>query len=477
MLDEMLVNITPYECRVALLLNEKVQELYLERVHARSLVGNIYKGKVTRVLPGMQAAFVDIGLEHAGFLHVAHIASSGEAADIRDHCYPGQELLVQVSRDPLGTKGARLSAHLSISSRYLIYMPSLTKHTLSKRILESADHKRFETLLETISFAKGGCILRTQVLYAPEINLEYDLKYIREVWDHIQVKAVKAKIGGCCYEELPLPMRVWRDRLAMLSHVQIDDKKMYYEMHDYVKKCFPDAAESINYYGSYKPIFDLCDVEKDIANALKAGCALPSGGYLLIEQTEAMVTIDVNTGAFVGKENAAETFLKTNLEAVAAIARQLRLRNLGGIIVLDFIDMEDENHRMIVHQALLTALSGDFAKTTVNAFSGLGLIEMSRQRVRESLEHTLCETCHHCRGQGSVKRLEVICMDIVRDIKRKFTPFEECSCTVIAAPMVVEQLISSSAIIKEALKHIELSDLIFQVDPMFQIERFEVLMV
>ncbi len=479
MLDEMLVNITPYECRVALLANEQVQELYIERVGARSLVGNIYKGKITRVLPGMQAAFVDIGLERAGFLHAGSIApmnGTGElpvqstGVNINDHCYLGQELLVQVTRDPIGTKGARLSAHLSLSSRYLVYMPALKHDFIFK---EGKRHKE-------PSQVSGGFIARTRLLEQPNVDLTSEKQFLQDTWSQIQDKANTAKVGACCYEECSLPVRVWRDRLygAPLAHsmVLLDDRAMCHQLHDYAKKTAPALVETIQYYDSYKPIFDLYQVEQDIVNALKPACSLPSGGYLLIEQTEAMSTIDVNTGAYVGKENADETFLQTNLEAVAVIARQLRLRNLGGIIVLDFIDMDSQAHRKTVRDALIAALSNDLAKTSVSEFSGLGLIEISRQRMRESLEHILCEACPHCRGTGSVKRLESVCMDVVREIKRKYSPFDDATFTVIASPMVVEHLLSSEAIIKEALKQVA-APITYQTDVMFGIDKFEVLLV
>lgn len=488
MLDEMLVNISPYECRVALLDREKIQELYLERPSAHSLVGNIYKGKVTRVLPGMQAAFVDLGLERAGFLHVGNIAPLLEDGDIpmpasnvdiRDVVYQGQEIIVQISRDTLGTKGARLSAHLSISSRYLVYMPAIKKDFLSKRIDHTPDRERLVGLLEKarmdVPFV-GGFVVRTQAVLQTDLSFTDHMHYLHEVWDQIKEKMQKAKVGDCIYEELPLPLRIWRDRLSGPAHVKIDDKAMYHRMRDYVERFFPDAIDMVNYYDSHKPIFDLCGVEQDIVNALKPSCSLPSGGYLLIEQTEAMATIDVNTGGFVGKENLNETFLKTNLEAVEVIARQLRLRNLGGIIVLDFIDMVDESARHQVRQALLHAISHDPAKITINDFSGLGLIEMSRQRMRESLEHILCEECHQCRGSGAVKRLDIICMDIVREIKRKFTPYEECSFTVIASPMVVEHCLGVMSVIKDALKNILSDDIVFQTDAMYPNDRFDVLM-
>lgn len=490
MLDEMLVNITPYECRVALLLKEKVQECYLERPSAHSLVGNIYKGKVTRVLPGMQAAFVDIGLERAGFLHVGNMVPLDEQGDvpmpatqvdIRDAVHQGQELIVQVSRDPLGTKGARLSAHLSFSSRYLVYMPSITKDFISKRILPGQDRER---LLELLAQARGavthpgGFVIRTQALGQSDLSFIEHMHYLHETYEHLQQRLNNAKVGTCIYEELPLPLRVWRDRLSTPAHVNIDDKAMFLRMRDYVKRFFPHAAEMINHYESHKPIFDLYGVEEDITASLKPACALPSGGYLVIEQTEAMTTIDVNTGGFVGKENLNETFLKTNLEAVDVIARQLRLRNLGGIIVLDFIDMMDDADRQRVKYALKQALSHDPAKITINDFSGLGLIEMSRQRTRDSIEHIVCEACHECKGSGSVKRLDIICMDIMREIKRKFNPYDEGSFTVIASTMVVEHCLSSTHEINEALKdtRVKMEDITFQTDVMYPNERFDVLL-
>lgn len=488
MLDEMLVNITPYECRVALLLDEKVQELYLERPSAHSLVGNIYKGKVTRVLPGMQAAFVEMGLARSGFLHVGNIAPLSEnddipmpttGVDIRDYVYQGQEIIVQISRDPLGTKGARLSAHLSFSSRYLVYMPSVKKDFLSKRITHKHDRDRLFGLLqkarEEVPHA-GGFVVRTQAIGQTDVSFTEHMHYLHEIWDRVREKIATAKVGDCIYDELPLPIRIWRDRLSGPAHVKIDDKTMYHRMQDYVERFFPHAIDMVAHYDSHKPIFDLYGVEQDIALALKPACSLPSGGYLLIEQTEAMATIDVNTGGYVGKENLNETFLKTNLEAVQVIARQLRLRNLGGIIVLDFIDMVDESHRHQVRQALVQATSHDPAKITINDFSGLGLIEMSRQRMRESLEQILCEECHQCRGSGAVKRLDIICMDIVREIKRKFTPYEDCSFTVVASPMVVEHFISAGEVIKATLKHILTEEIVFQTDAMYPNDRFDVLM-
>lgn len=457
MSTEILVNIGPQETRVALVEGGTAQEVHVQRASRHGLTGNIYKGRVQRVLPGMQAAFVEIGLERTAFLHAADMVP-GPASGHGDSPQPtitqllheGQSVLVQILKDPLGTKGARLTTLLSVPSRYLVMLPFEPNVGVSARIEDEGERERLKTLLQTLQqrvAPRFGVIARTAAENADAAALENDLAFLVRLWESISAQAGTAATGTLVHGDLPLSMRILRDLLGTaVERVRIDDADEYRRVRQFAQVFVPQAADKIELYEGAAPIFDLYGVEDDINRALSRRVDLKSGGHLIIDQTEAMTTIDVNTGAYLGHRNLEETVLKTNLEATQAIARQLRLRNLGGIIILDFIDMRSEDHRAQVMRSLEKAMTADHARTQVYPFSPLGLVEMTRKRSRESLGHILCEPCPHCGGRGHVKTSETICHEIVREVQRSARQFEAKGFLVLAAPPVVQRLIDEPAL-------------------------------
>ncbi len=419
---EILVNIAPRESRAAILENGVVQEIHIERLSRRGLVSNLYKGRVSRVLPGMQAAFVEIGLERTAFLHAADIAggaaddtvvgaplaSAPPVEDIRRLVSAGDDILVQVIKDPIGTKGARLSTFVALPSRYLVYLPRGESIGVSSRIEDEAERTRLKTAVGELVApgAGGGYIVRTAAQGATAESLREDMAYLAKLWEHVRGRAVAAPPGTVVHEDLPLSLRVLRDELARgVSRVLVDSPHEHERMQEFAATFMTGTAPVIELYTGPRPLFDLNGVEEEIAKALDRKVPLKSGGHLVIDQTEAMTTIDVNTGAYVGHRNLEETIFRTNLEAAVGIARQLRLRNLGGIIIIDFIDMRDEPHRRAVLAALERALAGDRAQTHIVSLSPLGLVEMTRKRTRESLEHLMCQPCPSPpAGRGPLRR-------------------------------------------------------------------------
>ncbi len=490
--EEILINFTPMETRVAVIENGMPQEVYIERVRRRGIVGNIYQGKVVRVLPGMQAAFVEIGLERAAFIHVEDVlpqtATSEEKsnASIAHVLREGQSLVVQVTKDPIGTKGARLTTHLSIPSRYLVYMPGNNHIGVSQRIedIEERDRLRgiMNELLKEIADgdegkARGGFILRTVAEGASADELREDVKFLRRLWDKIQRNLKGAKAPSVIYEDLPLNMRALRDMAhGGLERIRIDSRETYQKATEFVKSLVPEISEKLEYYPGERPIFDLFNVEEEIQRALGRKVELKSGGYLIFDQTEAMTTVDVNTGAFVGHRNLEETIFKTNLEAATAIGRQLRLRNLGGIIIIDFIDMEDSDHQRQVLRTLERLLEKDHAKCKVTGVSELGLVEMTRKRTRESLEHVLCETCEQCQGRGSIKMPETVCYEIFREILRQHRAYDTDSYLVLAAQNVVEYMVDDASDHVAELEAFIGKTIRFQIEPMYAAEHYDVVL-
>jgi len=451
MSEEILINVTPPETRVALIETGIVQELIIERASRRGLVGNIYKGRVCRVLPGMQAAFVDIGLERAAFLHASDIVQTGETRsdDISELVQEGGEVIVQVVKDPLGSKGARLTTNLSIPSRFLVFMPAMRNVGVSQKIEDEEERARLREILLRISDdlgLPGGLIARTVADGADEFALRADLKFLLRLWESIRERATRASARELVHEDLPLALRTLRDLVGQsVDKVRIDSRSTWEKATDFAEKFTPDMAQRIEYYPGERPIFELYGVEDEVQKALERKVELKSGGHLVIDQTEAMTTIDVNTGAFVGHRNLEETIFKTNLEAAQTICRQLRLRNLGGIIIIDFIDMTDDAHKRQVLRALEKCLARDHAKTHISEVSTLGLVEMTRKRTRESLEHILCEPCPSCGGRGNIKTAETTCYDIFREILREARQFEVEQFLVLASTEVVEQLLDEES--------------------------------
>ncbi len=483
MTKEILINVTPQETRVAILENGILNDLYIERSRSRGLVGNIYKGKIVRVLPGMEAAFIEIGLEKAAFLHFSDVSkkykNEDDSAQISHVLREGQEILVQVLKDQLGTKGARLTTNISIPSRYLVFMPNADNIGVSSRIEDEEDRERLKNnLLEQEHRQQGaGYILRTAAELADKAALGSDLKYLNRLWENI-TKTKDVKAGSVVHKDLPLFLRVLRDMVDEgLDVIRVDSREKHLIMLEFAEKYVPEVANFIEHYPGERPIFDLHGVEDEIQKGLERKVQLKSGGYLIIDQTEAMTTIDVNTGAFVGTRNLEETIFKTNLEAAQGIARQLRLRNLGGIIILDFIDMLEKEHKRQVIRALEKALANDHARTSISEVSSLGLVEMTRKRTRESLEHVLCDACPTCEGRGSIKTAETVCYEIFREILREARQFDAKELLVLAAQDVADLLVDEESSSLAELEGFIGIPIRFQVEALFTQEQFEVVIV
>lgn len=486
MKEEILVNVTPREVRAALVEDGIVQELLIERADHRGLISNIYKGKVSRVLPGMQAAFIDLGLERTAFLHASDIGHDidEEGRDtevsIRDLVSEGSEILVQVLKDPLGTKGARLTTQITIPSRYLVMMPLGAGVRVSARIEDETERERLRGLIEGFceTEAPVGYIARTAAEGASVEALHADMQFLVKLWQAIEEAAAQAGAMELVHEDLPLALRVLRDLLgAEMECVRVDSEPIYAVMKEFADRFIPHMSPMIEHYTRDRPIFDLYGVEDEIQRALQRKVVLKSGGYLIFDQTEAMTTIDVNTGAYVGHRNLEETIFRTNLEAAVAIARQLRLRNLGGIIIIDFIDMAEEEHRDQVLQALSARLAGDYAKTQIMDVSPLGLVEMTRKRTRESLEHVLCQACPSCEGRGFVKTSESVCYEIFREILRQHSQFDCQELLVLARPRVIERLLDEESASVAELEELTGATIRLQSESLYAPDQFDVILM
>ncbi|MBI1889883.1 MAG: ribonuclease G [Burkholderiales bacterium] len=455
MSEDILVNITPQETRVALMLQGAVQELHIERTLSRGMTGNIYLGKVVRVLPGMQSAFIDIGLERAAFLHVADIweAKAREGATtaptpIEKLLFDGQSLMVQVVKDPIGTKGARLSTQVSIAGRMLVYLPQDPHIGISQRIENEAERESLRQKMQKLVPAeeKGGFIIRTMAEEASETDLQMDIDYLRKTWANISEQSKAKPAPSLLYQDLNLAQRVLRDFVNdETSSIQVDSRENFLKLQDFAEMYTPSVQSRLVHYTGERPLFELYAIEEEIQRALGRRVDLKSGGYLIVDQTEAMTTIDVNTGSYVTGRNFDDTIFKTNLEAAHAIARQLRLRNLGGIIILDFIDMENVEHRNAVLAELNKALSRDRTKISVSNFSSLGLVEMTRKRTRESLAHVLCEVCPACAGKGQVKTARTICYEILRELLREARQFNPKEFRILASQVVIDMFLEEES--------------------------------
>ena len=489
MSEEILINVTPQETRVAVVENGMLQEIFLERERRRGLVGNIYKGKVCRVLPGMEAAFVDIGLERAAFLHVSDVQNSF-TAEVQDEAQErpvtinellstGQELIVQVIKDAIGTKGARLTTHISIPSRYLVLLSNSDAMGVSVKIDDETERQRLKDVVNKFrTDFGGGYIVRTAAEGTESWALRADMQFLQRLWEAVQEKAVHARTGELIYEDLPLELRVLRDFVGDdVEKVRIDSRESCERLRSFAEKFVPEMLPRIEHYPGDRPLFDLYAIEDELQKALGRKVPLKSGGYLVIDQTEAMTTIDVNTGAYVGHRNLEETIFKTNLEATQSMARQLRLRNLGGIIILDFIDMSSDEHKQQVLKALERALEKDRAKSHISQVSALGLVEMTRKRTRESLEQIMCEPCPVCDGRGTVKTAETVCYEIFREIIREARQYEAKQFLVLASQEVVDLMLdeeSSSVAELEGFIGIPIK---FQAEVLYTQEQYDVVLM
>jgi ribonuclease G len=454
MSQEILINWSPQETRVAVVENGAVQELHVERALERGLVGNVYLGKVVRVLPGMQSAFIDIGLDRTAFLHVADLMSSinsrhaetepgktdvAPALPIEKQLFEGKAIMVQVLKDPIGTKGARLTAQVSIAGRLLVFLPQDSHIGVSQKIPPKQREDLRQRLQALAGEAGGGFILRTNGEDASDAELGEDIAYLRKTWARIKDASLRLPPTSVLHQDLNLLQRVLRDVASENTlSIRVDSREQCSQLQTFAGEFMPATLKKIQLYAGERPIFDLLNIDEEIARALGRRVELKSGGYLIIDQTEALTTVDVNTGGFVGARNFDETVFKTNLEAAQTIARQLRLRNLGGIVIVDFIDMLRDNHRDAVLVEFKKQLARDRIKTTVNGFSALGLLEMTRKRTRESLSHQLCEPCSACGGKGVVKTARSVTYDILREILREARQFNPREFRVVAAPQVIE---------------------------------------
>lgn len=490
MSTELLINVTPSESRVALVENGVLQEVQVERDGNLGIVGNIYLGKVSRVLPGMQAAFVDIGLEKAAFLHASDIVNSAsivegvdeqpikKVQDIRTLVRQGQFIMVQVVKDPLGTKGARLTTDITIPSRYVVFMPDASHVGVSQRIESEEERARLKKIVEQYSDENGSFIVRTAAEGASEKELSHDAQFLKKLWQKVRDKRSRTSKESLLHKDLTLVFRTLRDYVGEdMERIRVDSKLTHGELTEFTQEFVPELGKVLEYYPGERPIFDLFDVENEIQKALHRKVELKSGGYLIFDQTEAMTTVDVNTGGFVGHRNLEETIFNTNVEATSALARQLRLRNLGGIIIIDFIDMISDEHKRRVLHSLEQALAKDRAKTNINALSALGLVEMTRKRTRESLEHVLCGTCPVCEGRGSLKTVETVCYEILREIVRVNRAYDADKFVVYASSAVSEALQNDEY---HNLAELELfigKQVNIQVESLYSQEQFDVVMM
>lgn len=501
MTKELVINTTSHETRVALLESGHIAELYIERSRERSIVGNIYRGRVIRVLPGMQAAFVDIGLEKAAFLYVADVLDEIEAVEqfievgptphrsgeenggerpplppIEELLQEGQEIMVQVAKDPIGTKGARITAHISLPGRNLVYMPTVDHVGISRRIENEEERLRLRHLVDIMRPEGTGFIIRTAAEGKNADELKADMDYLVALWE--QVGQHRTDRGAPCliHSDLDVTSKVLRDILTEdVSRIVVDSAEEYRKILAFLDTFMPGQEFRVDHYQEDEPIFDTFGLEVEIARALGRKVWLKSGGHIIIDQAEALTAIDVNTGRFVGKHNLEDTILKTNLEAVKEIAFQLRLRNIGGLIIIDFIDMEKEPHREKVHAALEEALKGDKAKTNILKISELGLVEMTRKRVRESIGRILCEPCPYCEGKGSVKSKTTMVYEIFRELQREMRNAPGYRMTLNVHPNVAALLYDEERGGIEELEKRHQKQIAIHARPGFHIEQFEIM--
>ena len=484
-----MVNVSPRETRAALLENGVLQELFVERASRRGLTGNLYKGRVSRVLPGMQAAFIDIGLGRTAFLHASDIVQPDDAENggsvprtdsIRELVGEGADILVQVLKDPLGTKGARLTTFVTIPSRYLVFMPFGQGVGVSARIENEEERQRLREAVQSavVEGEAGGYIVRTVAEGAALEALRADMLFLRRLWDVLGAKARATRAGTLVHEDLALPLRLMRDLVGEdVDRVLVDHEATCERMREFATTFMPALSARVERYTGSRPIFDLHGVEEEIQRSLDRKVPLKSGGYLIIDQTEALTTIDVNTGAYVGHRNLEETIFRTNLEAAVAIARQLRLRNLGGIVIIDFIDMQEEEHRRQVLHALEKALATDHARTNVSTVSPLGLVEMTRKRTRESLAHQLCAPCAACEGRGYVKTAETVCYEIFREILRQTGQFDFHELLVLAHQDVIERLLDEESAALGELEVLTGKPIRLQTEALYLIDQYDVVLM
>jgi ribonuclease G len=497
--QEMAISVTREETRVAVLENGVMTDLYVDRAKQKDFVGNIYLGRVVKVLPGMQAAFIDIGMEKAAFMHVSDLSLEAEAGDTlmesedderggempkprRQSAQPiealleeGQELMVQISKGPIGTKGPRVTTYVSLPGRYLVFMPNVDHVGVSRRIPEDEERARLKEIVKRIRRPGHGYIVRTVSEGVKEEELRSDAEFLEALWEDVLKKREQSSPPSLLHADLSLSVRVVRDLFSKkVERLLIDSKEEYEAIRDFVNRFLPDQVSRVHYYNREESLFDHLGIEMEIARALSRKVWLKSGGYIVVDHTEAMTVIDVNTGRFVGKRDQEETILKNNLEAAKEIAYQIRLRGIGGIIIVDFIDMERERNREKVYQALVDAMAGDKARTRISRISDLGLIEISRERVREDLLRTLSEPCRYCEGRGYTKSPTTVAYEIFRELRRLGSLGDEQAIVVGVHPSVAALLEGEEYAGVEALQRERQVKLVIKADPMLHLEQYDI---
>lgn len=484
--QEILINVTPQETRVAVLEKGIAQEIHIERSSSLGIVGNIYRGTVCRVLPGMQSAFVEIGLQRAAFLHAADIMEchvNGEPQTerpIQEVLFEGQSIIVQVIKEPISTKGARLTTEISIAGRFLVFLPHQDHIGVSQRIEDEEEREILRNRLLSLlpENRSGGFIIRTMSENATDKELLNDIEYLQKVWAKIQLDSQSADERSLVFYDLSLPRRMLRDVVNDDTvSIRVDSKATYTQLKEFAELYVAKAVKPLTHYQGERPIFDFYNIEKEIERALSRKVELTSGGYLIFDQTEALTTVDVNTGSFVSGKNLSDTIFKTNLEAAHCIARQLRLRNLGGIIIIDFIDMDEDAQRETVLEELKKAVELDRARTGINGFTALGLVEMTRKRTRESLAHLLCEPCEVCNGRGEYKTAQTICYEIMRELLRESKQFNAKEFKVIASTDVINMLLDEESQSLANLSDFMNKRVTLQADSQYAREVFDIVLI
>lgn len=485
-MEEILINCTPREIRVAILVNGILEDLHIERTASRGLVGNVYMGRIVRVLPGMQSAFVDVGLERTAFLHVHDIEKArlpnGEYKPIEKILTEGQHLLVQVAKDPIGTKGARLTTTISLAGRKLVYLPGDEHIGVSQRIEDDELRERLREQVTRLcdENEKGGYIVRTCAEEgATEEEFLDDMRYLGCLWKEISERATTSPAPALLYDDLPLAKRVVRDMVqSSTTRIWVDSHLNFKVLKEFAEHFVPTVVERLALYEGDRPLFESYGIEEEIEKSLGRRVDLKSGGYLVLDQTEAMTTIDVNTGGFVGKRDFSQTVFKTNLEAAQTIARQLRLRNLGGIIIIDFIDMTSDEHRAAVLAELRRAVMSDRTKLTMSDFTELGLVEMTRKRTRESLSHALCEPCPVCGGRGEIKTARTVCYNIMREIVRECRQYQEAkSFKILAAQTVIDMFLEEESPALDLLQDFIQKPVTLEVESAYTQEQYDIVIL
>ena len=502
---EIAINVTREETRVAVLENKVVTELYVDRAKKKDFVGDIYKGKVVKILPGMQAAFIDVGLERAAFMHVSDLCGDAESDDVfvdgeegeedekgseiprprRQTIRPiehlleeGQELLVQISKGPIGTKGPRVTAHTSLPGRFLVFMPNIDHIGISRRISNEEERVRLKGIMKQIRKPGYGFIVRTVSEGVAEEDLNSDVEFLQTLWQDILKKQKQLPAPALLHSDLSLTLRVVRDLFTKkVDRLWIDAKEEFEEGKDFVKRYLPEQTTRLYHYDKEEGLFDHLGIEMEISRALGRKVWLKSGGHIVIDHAEAMTVIDVNTGRYVGKRDQEETILKNNLEAAKEIAYQIKLRGIGGIIIIDFIDMERERNREKVYHALVDAMSNDKARTKISRISDLGLIEISRERVREDLLRTLSDICIDCEGRGYTKSGTSVAYDIFREIRRIGRSAGRQTIVVGANPRIVELLQDLEHESIEQLEREFFHRIIVRADPLLHLEQYDIVVV